>query len=291
MALGTVLHTALSGVSAAQFGAGVIGNNLANMNTNGFKASSTALSTQVSATHGKGSSPSDSSGGTNPRQTGLGVMLGASLADFGQGTIAINSKPTSLALQGDGFFILEGSQGEQLYTRDGNFDFNGAGQLVNSNGLRVLGAGVNNNFEVQSGGLSALTIQRGMQVESEDGSVATLTAVSVAEDGRVQGTFTDGLRRDLGQIQIAQFANPSGLEQRGGTTYAAGPNSGLPVEGPPGAAGAASITGGAVELSNTDIGQSLVDLSISSTQFRANLAVISAVDGMLDELLTVHRTT
>jgi flagellar hook protein FlgE len=289
MALGTVLHTALSGVSAARFSVGVIGNNLANLNTNGFKASGVSFSTQVSATRGKGSSPSDSSGGTNPRQTGLGVMPGASLADFGQGTIAINSRSTSLALQGDGFFILEGSQGENLYTRNGNFSLNGAGQLVNSDGRRVLGAGVNENFEIQPGKLSPLSLGPGMQVKSSDGSVATLTVVSVAEDGRIQGSFTDGIRRDLGQIQVARFANPSGLQQRGGTTYASGPNSGLPVESPPGAAGAASITGGAVELSNTNIGQSLVDLSISSTQFRANLAVMSAAEGMLDDLLNVQR--
>ena len=290
MALGTVLHTALSGVSAARFSVGVIGNNLANLNTNGFKASSVSFSTQVSATSGLGSSPTDSSGGTNPRQTGLGVMPGASLADFGQGTIAIDSRSTSLALQGDGFFILEGSQGENLYTRDGNFSLNGASELVNSDGRRVLGAVVNENFEVQPGKLSPLSFHQGMQVESDDGSVATLIGVSVAEDGRMQGSFTDGVRRDLGQIQVARFANPSGLQQRGGTVYAAGPNSGLPVEGPPGESGAASITGGAVELSNTDIGQSLVDLSASSVQFRANLTAMSVAEEMFDDLLSVSRT-
>ena len=290
MALGTVLQTALSGVSAAQFGVGVIGNNLANLNTNGFKASGVSFSTQVSATRGKGSSPSDSSGGTNPRQIGLGVMPGASLADFGQGTIAVNSRSTSLALSGDGFFVPEGSQGENLYTRDGNFSLNGASELVNSDGRRVLGAVVNENFEVQPGKLSPLSFHQGMQVESDDGSVATLIGVSVAEDGRMQGSFTDGVRRDLGQIQVARFANPSGLQQRGGTAYAAGPNSGLPVVGPSGESGAASISGGAVELSNTEIGQSLVDLSMSSTLFRASLTVMGVAEDMFDDLLNVHRT-
>ena len=290
MALGTVLQTALSGVSAARFGVGVIGNNLANLNTNGFKASDVSFSTQVSATRGRGSSPSASSGGSNPRQTGLGVMPGASLADFGQGTIAVNSRSTSLALQGDGFFILEGSQGENLYTRDGNFSLNGSGQLVNSGGRRVLGAGVNENFEVQSGKLSPLSFRPGMQVKSDDGSAATLTGVGVTEDGRIQGSFSDGVRRDLGQIEVARFANPSGLQQREGATYAAGPNSGPPVEGPPGESGAASITGGAVELSNTEIGASLIDLSTLSVQFRANLAVMSVAEEMFDDLLSVHRT-
>ena len=290
MALGTVLQTALSGVSSAQFSVGVIANNLANLNTNGFKASSVSSSTQVSATRGMGSSPSDSSGGTNPLQTGLGVIPGAGLADFGQGTIAINSRSTSLALSGNGFFILEGSQGDNLYTRDGNFSFNGAGEMVNSDGRRVLGAAVNENFQLQSGKLSPLSFRQGLQVESEDGSVATLTSVSVAEDGRIQGSFTDGVRRDLGQIQVARFANPSGLQHRQGTAYAVGPNSGLPVESPPGELGAASITGGAVELSNTDIGQSLIDLSTSSVQFRANLAVMSVAEDIFDDLLNMHRT-
>lgn len=289
MALGSVLHTALSGVSAASFGVGVIGNNLANLNTNGFKASRVSFSTQVSATRGIGSSPADSSGGTNPRQTGLGVRPGASLADFGQGTIAMNSRSTSLALQGDGFFILEGSKGEQLYTRDGNFSLNGASELVNSDGRRVLGAAVNEDFEIQPGRLYPLSFRKGMQAESDDGSVATLTGVGVTEDGRIQGSFSDGARRDLGQIQVARFANPSGLEHREGTTYAAAPNSGLPAEGPPGESGAASITGGAVELSNTEIGQSLVDLSTLSVQFRASLAVISVAEDMFDDLLNVQR--
>jgi len=290
MALGTVLQTAFSGVSAARFSVGVIGNNLANLNTNGFKASSVSFSTQVSATRAKGSSPRDSSGGANPRQTGLGVMPGAGLADFGQGNIAVNSRSTSLALQGDGFFILEGSPGENLYTRDGNFSLNGAGELVNSDGRRVLGAAVDENFEIQPGKLTPLSFRQGMQVESKDGSLATLTGVSVAENGRVQGSFSDGVRRDLGQIHVARFANPSGLQHFEGTAYASGPASGLPLQGPPGESGAASITGGAVELSNTDIGQSLVDLSTASLQFRANLAVISVAEDIFNDLLNVHRT-
>jgi flagellar hook protein FlgE len=290
MAIGTVLQTAFSGVSASRFSVSVIGNNLANANTNGFKASSVSFSTQVSTTQGKGSSPTDFAGGTNPRQTGLGVRPGASPADFAQGTIAGNSHSTSLALQGDGFFALEGSQGEKLYTRDGNFSLNGASQLVNSEGRRVLGAAVNEKFELQPGKLSPLSFSPGMQAKSKAGSAATLLNVGVTEDGRIQGSFSDGVRRDLGQIRMSRFANPVGLEHREGTTYAAGPNSGPPKEGPPGQAGAASITGGAVELSNTDIGQSLIDLSQSSVQFRSSLAVVGVAEEMFDDLLNVPRT-
>ena len=88
---------------------------------------------------------------------------------------------------------------------------------------------------------------------------------------------------------MARFANPSGLTQQGGNTFAAGPNSGPPVAGNSGEAGAAEIVAGATELSNTDIGQELIGLFRASVAFRANVMVIGTADAMLGELMNLRR--
>jgi flagellar hook protein FlgE len=93
----------------------------------------------------------------------------------------------------------------------------------------------------------------------------------------------------LGQLRLARFTNPVGLEQKGENLFAVGPNSGLPVEGNPGENGIATIIAGAVELSNTDVGGNLIDLVMASTQYRANTRVISTSQQLLDELLNIRR--
>ena len=240
MSLSSVLQTAASGISAAELSLGVIANNLASCRTPGFKASRVAFATQRPQTRSSGAAPTAQHGGSNPVQVGTGVFAAGVPTDFSQGSIALDSSPTSLAIQGDGFFILEGSGGERLYSRDGRFSINAEGELVSVGGHRVLGLG---------------------------GEVA----------------------RDLGQIGLARFANPPGLVSRGRNLYAPGANSGLPVVSRAGEAGAGEIVAGAIELSNADVGESLVDLMLTSTQFRANVQVLRTADGLLDELMALGR--
>jgi flagellar hook protein FlgE len=101
--------------------------------------------------------------------------------------------------------------------------------------------------------------------------------------------FSNGVTRDLGQIRLARFANNSGLEQKGENLYAAGVNSGLPIQGNPGQQGIGRIIAGALELSNTDIGANLIDLILASTQYRGNARVIESAQRLLDELLNLRR--
>jgi flagellar hook protein FlgE len=93
----------------------------------------------------------------------------------------------------------------------------------------------------------------------------------------------------LGQIRLARFANPAGLEQLGENLFATGVNSGLPIEGNPNANGIGAIKAGAIELSNTDIGKNLIDLILASTQYRSNTRVITTSQQLLDELLNLRR--
>lgn len=161
MGLASALNTALTGLTAAQTTIDVVGNNVANANTVGFKASAAVFATQFLQTKSLGSAPTGARGGTNPRQTGLGTQVAEITPDFTQGTIQISSNPSDLAIQGDGFFIVQGGQGEQLFTRNGVFKTNAQNELVTTTGQRLLGFGVDDNFQIQSTGLEQLTIPLG----------------------------------------------------------------------------------------------------------------------------------
>jgi len=124
----------------------------------------------------------------------------------------------------------------------------------------------------------------------QDGSgTGTLTSFIIGEDGTIRGVFSSGVSRDLGQIRLARFGNPAGLEQQGENMFSTGVNSGLPVFGNPGEQGIGTIISGAVELSNTDIGQNLIDLVLATTQYRGNTRVITAAQQLLEELLNIRR--
>jgi flagellar hook protein FlgE len=161
MGLASALSTALTGMNAAETTIDVVGNNLANSNTVGFKESEANFATQFLQTRSLGSAPTDTSGGTNPRQVGLGVLVAEITPDFTQGTIEISSSPSDLAIQGDGFFIVEASSGEQLYTRNGIFKTNSENDLVSLTGNRLLGYGVDDDFNIQATTLIPLNIPLG----------------------------------------------------------------------------------------------------------------------------------
>ena len=110
MGLSTAMTTALTGLQAAEAQIDVSGNNLANSQTVGFKASDVVFAKQFLRTLSHGSPPNDNTGGTNPRQIGMGVQVAEITPDFTQGTIEISSSPSDLAIQGDGFFIVEGTR-------------------------------------------------------------------------------------------------------------------------------------------------------------------------------------
>jgi flagellar hook protein FlgE len=161
MGLASALSTALTGLTAAETTIDVVGNNVANSNTVGFKASTAIFATQFLQTQGLGSSPTSTNGGTNPRQVGLGVQVAEITPDFTQGTIEISANPSDLAIQGDGFFMVQGQQGETLYSRNGIFKTNSQNELVNVNGNRLLGFGVDDDFRILETSLVPLTIPLG----------------------------------------------------------------------------------------------------------------------------------
>jgi len=146
-------------------------------------------------------------------------------------------------------------------------------------------------FDLDFSQVSGLSVPNSeLSAARQDGSPpGTLTSYLIGEDGVIRGVFSSGVTRDLGQIRLVRFSNPQGLVQRGENLFQQGLNSGLPIEGNPDSSGIGSILGGAVELSNTDIGKNLIDLVLATTQYRANARVITAAQQMLDELLNLRR--
>lgn len=149
MGLQSAMTTSLTGLQAAETTIDVVGNNIANSNTVGFKESNTIFATQFLQTLSIGSAPNANNGGTNPRQIGLGVKVAQIATDFTQGTIEISSNPLDLAIQGDGFLIVQ-SGTDRLYTRNGQLQLNSQNEVVTSTGQRVLGYGVDDNYELTS---------------------------------------------------------------------------------------------------------------------------------------------
>jgi len=174
MGLASALSTALTGMSGAEKQIDVLGNNLANSQTVGFKSSEVVFANQFLQTLSLGSSPTEGNGGTNPRQTGLGVQVAAINTNFTQGTIEISSSPSDLAIQGDGFFQVAGGQGEKLFTRNGIFKLNSANELVTSTGNRLLGYGIDDQFNIQTTQLTALTIPLGTEAVAKATKNVTL---------------------------------------------------------------------------------------------------------------------
>lgn len=161
MSLSSVFGTAITGLSAAETSISVTGNNVANANTIGFKQSTAEFATQFLQTLGIGSAPNSDNGGTDPTQIGLGVQVTTIAPDFTQGNLQITSNPSDLAIQGNGFFVVQGSGGSQEYTRDGSFSLNSQNELKTSTGQVLMGYGVDNSFNVQTTQLVPLTIPLG----------------------------------------------------------------------------------------------------------------------------------
>jgi flagellar hook protein FlgE len=175
--------------------------------------------------------------------------------------------------------------------------FDGNGNFVSATNTRInierndVPSATPLQFDLDFDTVSGLaTDEASLAATRQDGSApGVLNSFVVGEDGRIRGVFSNGVTRDLGQLVLARFSNPVGLEQRGNNLFAQGINSGLPVQGGPGENGIGTIVGGALELSNTDMGQDLVDLVLASTHYRSNSRVITATQQLFDELLNIRR--
>jgi flagellar hook protein FlgE len=215
MSLAAAMSTALTGLNASDTQIDVIGNNLANANTVGFKASDVLFATQFLQTQSVGSAPTAASGGVNPTQQGLGVEVAQITPNFTQGTIAAANSPTDLAIQGQGFFIVQGDGGGQNYTRNGTFTTNAENQLVTGTGNRVMGYGINDQFQIDTSHLQPLSIPLG-----------TASVAKATTEATLQGTLTPS-----GAIaNTASIIESNQLTEGGRSFPQAGPTAALAVD-------------------------------------------------------------
>ncbi|HOA72553.1 MAG TPA: flagellar hook-basal body complex protein [Phycisphaerae bacterium] len=178
MGLTSAMYTGLTGLNTNQFRIDTSGDNIANVNTTAFKSSRANFENLMSKTVSNGTAPSDRSGGTNPLQIGMGSALSSVQRNFSNGSIEPTGIPTDMAIEGNGFFIVNTPAYGQAFTRDGTFKLDATNTLVTADGFKVQGYGVDDNFNIIPGELQDITIPLGTM------SAARATS-NVAFDGNL----------------------------------------------------------------------------------------------------------
>jgi flagellar hook protein FlgE len=418
------LFSAISGLQAHQTKMDVVGNNIANVNTVGFKSSTTVFEDTLSQVLRNGSAPTANTAGTNPAQVGLGVKVAAIATNFSQGSTQATGRDSDFMISGDGFFVTK-TGNQQTYTRAGSFDFDAGGRLATPDGNILQGWMATNGTVDTNGPLKDLTIpfgqtlapvattkgivtgnlsaeasastpvgnpvqtqvtmydplgnahqisyiftptgtadQWGVTVQDENGAalattpaaltvnfdptasatngkiipasaqtftfdpsssfpdwtgavsadlsavtqfggkntaiakapvvgggsaVGTLESFSLGNDGTITGVYSNGLREPIGQLALANFANPGGLTKSGNSSYSVGDNSGAAQIGTAGTGGRGTLTAGALEMSNVDLSQEFTGLIIAQRGFQANSKVITTSDQILQDLVQMKQ--
>jgi flagellar basal-body rod protein FlgG len=249
------LWTASTGMKAKMTAMDVIANNLANVGTTAFKKSRADFQDLLYQTL-KAAGESTGPDTENPvgQQIGAGTKLAAVTKEFSQGSLTRTDRDLDVAIMGEGFFTVQGIDGEDRYTRDGTFELDESGNIVTPDGLFVKGAG-------------AIPVNA--------------RAVNISQTGQVSYIDETGQQNTVGQIQIAQFVNPSGLSAMGGNLYMESPSSGPAQEQQPGLNGSGTLQQRYLELSNVNIVQEMVDLISNQRAYEANSKMIKSSDQML----------
>ena len=250
------LHVARTGLDAQSARMRVIANNLANVNTTGFKrdrATFETLAYQIMTAPGAASSAE------NRYATGLSLGSGVEMTGTArvnsQGALATTDNPFDLAIEGDGFFQVTMPDGTIGYTRSGNFNLSPEGQIITSDGMPLQ---------------PAIQVPEGAE------------SITVGADGTVSATLAGQSEpTQLGQIELARFVNPSGLQAKGGNIFVETAASGAPQVGAAALDGRGSIRQGMLEGSNVNVVQELVDMIETQRAYEVNSKMIAATDEML----------
>lgn len=252
------LRTAASGMIAQQKMIDVIANNLANVNTTGFKRSRAAFEDVLYETL-QGESLVDGRQGSDiaaPVQVGKGVRIANVLRFHQQGSVQMTGRPFDLAIEGEGFFQIQRPDGTTAFTRDGTF-------TLSNNGSLVTGAGY--------------LIQPGITVPADAAEVSVSTSGVVA----MRPGGADATPVEIGRLELVRFANPTGLESLGENLYRETVASGRPQNGQPQDPGFGRIVQGGLESSNVEIVVEMTDMIAAQRAYEINAKAIRATDDMM----------
>jgi flagellar hook protein FlgE len=282
------MFAGVSGMRSTQMMMDVVGDNIANVNTSGYKASRVVFQDTLSQLLRDGSAGNGSTvGSTNPAQVGLGVHVNAVDAIQTQGAIQNTGRATDLALQGPGAFTLN-LGGETVYTRAGSFSLDANNNLVDPSGALLQGWPADNTGAIPSTAPGALTTLAVPAADPND-ATALLRSFAIGSDGKLNAVYSNGSTLCVGQIAIATFSNPAGLTARGDAHFSASAASGAAQFVTAGAGGSGSLAAGALEMSNVDLALEFTNMMIAQRAFQANSKVISSSDEMLQELVNLKR--
>ena len=280
------LFAGISGLRVNQTMLDVTGNNIANANTVGYKASTTVFRDTLSQMLTAATGQSASRGGTNPIQIGLGVQVGSTSMNTTQGSTQTTGSPTDLMIQGDGMFVVQ-RNGENFYTRAGSFTFDETGTLVTPGGARVQGYALDADGNPTG---ELMNVTKDFSTASPpvpDG--VEMTSFSFGTDGKLRGTFSDSVQREISQLALADFNNPMGLEKVGETSFRESANSGPAQIGVSGTGTRGNFVTGAVEMSNVDLAAEFTNLILAQRGFQASSRVITTSDQVLEDLVNIKR--
>jgi flagellar basal-body rod protein FlgG len=250
------LHTAATGMDAQQQRIDVISNNLANVNTTGFKKQRADFQDLLYQTvRAPGTTAAQGAVVPTGIQIGTGVRTAATHRSFTTGDLMQTGNQLDLAIEGNGFFQVTLPGGELAFTRAGNFEVDQQGQLVTTDGYLVD---------------PAIAVPQGA------------TTVTIGADGTVSATIAgETAATEIGQIQLASFINPGGLQAIGRNFYQPTTASGDPQIGPPGLEGVGTLAQGFLEMSNVKVVEEMINLISSQRAYDINSKVIQASDEML----------
>lgn len=272
------LFSGVSGIKAHQTMMDVIGNNIANVNTNGFKASRTLFTDVYYQSLGEASQPTATSGGANPKTIGYGSKVSTIDVLNTRAGYQQTNRPMDMYISGEGYFVIDNGSGTKTYTRVGSLKFDEAGNLVDSNNNFVMGQVPAITGTPAVGDLTKITVP----------NFNDYTGVAIGPDGKITGVKNNVIQ-NLGQIALATFPNNDGLKQQGGVYFSETPNSGTPKVTTAGSATGGSLESNGLEMSNVDLSTELTNMMIAQRGLQANSRVVTTSDSILEELVNLKR--